>query len=222
MAGTFIALLLATKPLAAADALVPLPVVLPKALPRQTPEDLYKGPHVEPPPDPLKYKGRTPFLAPKGVANAAFGKKVTTSAPRLYSGSLPQITDGKKEAREEDVVEMPKGVQWVQIDLEKTYTIYAVVIWHDHREMQAFQCVVVQLSDDPDFKKGVRTIYNNDVANKAGLGIGADKEYFESEEGRLIDAKAAKARYLRCYSNGCNRTKWNTYQEVEVYGLGEN
>jgi hypothetical protein len=106
--------------------------------------------------------------------------------------------------------------------LEKTYTIYAVVIWHDHREMQAFQGVVVQLSDDPDFKKGVRTIYNNDVANKAGLGIGADKEYFESEEGRLIDAKAAKARYLRCYSNGCNRTKWNTYQEVEVYGLGEN
>lgn len=40
-----------------------------------------------------------------------------------------------------------------------------------------------------------------------------------SQEGRLIDAKGIKARYLRPYSNGSNKSPVNAYQEIEVWGL---
>jgi hypothetical protein len=206
----------------AAEALAPLPVALPGPYNIPTPSDTYSGPQVEPPFDPQKEKTRPPFLAPAGLTNAASKKKVASGAKQIYSGSLPQITDGKKEAYQEDIVEIPKGVQWVQIDLERACTIYAVVIWHDYRELQAFHGVVVQLADDADFTQNVHTIFNNDFENKAGLGMGKDKEYFESREGRIMDAKGTKARYIRCYSNGSSRTAWNAYEEVEVYGLPAN
>jgi hypothetical protein len=79
--------------------------------------------------------------------------------------------------------------------------------------------VVVQAADDAEFTKNVRTIFNNDWENTSGLGIGSDKEYFETQEGKLIDAKGVKARYLRCYSRGSTMTAYNVYQEIEVYAL---
>ena len=44
-----------------------------------------------------------------------------------------------------------------------------------------------------------------------------DKEYIETYEGRLIDTKGEKVRYLRFYSNGNTSTDMNHYIEVEVY-----
>ena len=35
----------------------------------------------------------------------------------------------------------------------------------------------------------------------------------------MIDAKGAKARYVRCYSKGSTDSALNTYIEVEAYGL---
>jgi hypothetical protein len=77
----------------------------------------------------------------------------------------------------------------------------------------------VQVADDADFTQNVRALYNNDYDNSAGLGVGNDKEYFENYEGRLIDAKGAKGRYVRLYSNGSTYSALNRYTEVEVYGL---
>ena len=78
----------------------------------------------------------------------------------------------------------------------------------------------MQVSDDPKFVDGVTTLFNNDQANKEGLGPGKDREYFENYEGRLIDGKGVKARYVRLYSNGITyRDPLNRYNEVEVYGL---
>ena len=201
---------------AAAD-LAPLPLQLPLPTLKGTPDDLPTGPNIEKVPD----KPRPAFMAPKGVKNIALGKKVTSSVEKLYTGALPQITDGKKEAYDEQVVEMRKGTQWVQIDLEKECPIYAIVIWHDHRWLQVFHDIVVQAADDPEFTKNVRTIFNNDVDNSSGLGIGTDKEYFENHEGKLIDTKGIKARYLRFYSKGSSLSAYNVYQEIEVYGLPE-
>ena len=79
--------------------------------------------------------------------------------------------------------------------------------------------MVVQAADDPEFTKNTRTIFNNDFDNSSGLGIGADKEYFETHQGKLIDAKGVKARYLRFYSKGSSMTAYNVYQEIEVYAL---
>jgi hypothetical protein len=62
-----------------------------------------------------------------------------------------------------------------------------------------------------------KTVYNNDHDNSSGFGIGKDYEYIETFEGRLIDVKGAKARYVRLYSNGSTEGEMNHYVEVEVY-----
>jgi hypothetical protein len=61
-------------------------------------------------------------------------------------------------------------------------------------------------------------VFNNDLDNSAGLGVGKDLHYIETNEGKLIDAKGVKARYVRLYSNGNSGNDLNHYIEVEVYG----
>jgi hypothetical protein len=51
------------------------------------------------------------------------------------------------------------------------------------------------------------------------LGPGADKQYYETHQGKLIDAKGLKARYVRCYSFGSDVDLFNGYTEIEVWGL---
>ena len=64
----------------------------------------------------------------------------------------------------------------------------------------------------------VQTVFNNDHDNSAGLGIGSDMHYVETSEGKLIDAKGVRGRYVRLYSGGNSNNDLNHYIEVEVYG----
>jgi NedA-like, galactose-binding domain len=193
---------------------VPLVLKLPEPTLQGTPEDLPKGPNIEP----LPTRPRPPFLVPKGVQNVALNKPVTGSvAP--FTGDFKQITDGKKEPIDSDAVEMKRGTQWVQVDLGRPYAIYAIVVWHDHRYIQVTHDVIVQVSDDPTFKTGVQTLFNNDTDNSSGVGMGTDREYFETNQGKLIDAKGVKARYLRGYSRGTSSSALNCWEEIEVYAL---
>jgi hypothetical protein len=164
-------------------------------------------------------KPRGPFCAPKGTTNVALNKPVTSSDSNLITGKLEMITDGNKEYTDGNYVEIKPGVQWVRIDLGSLYSIYAIVIWHYHKQARFYKDVVVQVADDPNFITNVRMIFNNDDENTSGLGIGRDKNYFEYYEGKLIDAKGIMARYLRCYSNGNSSNNKNNYIEVEVYGI---
>ena len=66
--------------------------------------------------------------------------------------------------------------------------------------------------------KDVKTVYNNDHDNSAKIGVGSEKEYIETSEGRLVDAKGAKGRYVRLFSNGNTSNDMNHMIEVEVYG----
>lgn len=198
----------------AAEELAPLPVKPPAPTLKGTPLDLPVGPHIEPPPE----KPRPPFMAPKGVLNVAAGKKVTSSV-KPFTGELAQVTDGKKEPEDDQVVEMRRGKQWVQVDLGEAHKIFAIVIWHDHRVLQVFHDVIVQVADDPDFTQNVQTLFNNDVDNSAGLGIGTDKEYFETYQGRTFDGRGVVSRYVRCYTAGSSLSALNVRQEVEVYAL---
>jgi hypothetical protein len=212
------ALLAAPLQPAAAQDLAPLPLVLPPPAMKGTPQALPTNTTALP----LTSDPRPPFLAPKGAVNVALGKPVTASDTNLINGDLKQITDGKKEAFDENVVTLRRGVRWVQIDLQGEYKLYAVVIWHDFTIPLVYRDVIVQLSDDPEFKTGVQTIFNNDQMNTAGLGLGTDREYFENSltgAGKLIDAKGLQARYLRCYSKGSTDSALNSYIEVEAYGL---
>ncbi len=192
----------------------PLKLNLPNHTLKGTPEDLPAGPNIEPPSD----KPPPPLPVPKGVINVAAGKPVTSSVPP-FLGDLNQITDGKKQPTDEDAVEFKKGVQWVQVDLGQSYAIHAVAMWHDHRYVQAMHDVVLQVCDDPEFKTGVATLFNNDTDNSAGLGVGTDREYFELEFGRVVPGKGVKARYVRGYTKGGSLTALNCWQELEVYAL---
>jgi hypothetical protein len=191
----------------------PLTLKLPDPTLKGTPEDLPKAPNIDPPQDKA-----TSFMVPKGVQNIAQGKTVTSSVPP-YTGDLSQITDGKKEPVDSDAVEFKKGVQWVQVDLGAPAEIYAVALWHDHRYIQVTKCVIVQVSDDPEFKQNVTTLFNNDQENAAGLGAGTDRQYFETRFGKIIDGKGVKARYVRGYTKGTSQGAMNAWQEIEVYGL---
>jgi hypothetical protein len=212
---------LLTQNLCAADAtnapagnLAPLPIKLPAPAFTGTPKDVQVGPNVEPYSD----KPRPAMLAPAGVKNVAAGSKVTSSDKNVSSENLAKVVDGDKEASDQSVIFVHKGTQWVQLDLGSPQEIYAVLIWHAHNTRKVYQDVIVQVADDPDFIDNVRTIFNNDVDNTSGLGVGTNREYFEDYQGKLIDAKGVKARYVRCYSKGSTESALNEYTEVEVYG----
>jgi hypothetical protein len=192
---------------------VPLKTDLPKPLFVGTPVPI-KVPNLEP-----TQKGKRPdFMVPAGTVNLAKGKKVTASDSDPVVGTLDLVTDGDKEGDEGSWVELAPGKQWVQIDLEKDANLYAVMLWHFHSQARVYFDVVVQVSDDPTFSKDVTTIFNNDADNELGLGAGKDLAYIETYEGKLIDAKGVKGRYVRLYSKGNTTNKMNHYIEVEVFG----
>lgn len=207
---------LAAQNLFAADAdLEPLPIKLPIPAFMGTPTDIPLGDLIEKPSD----KPRAPFLAPKGAQNLAAKKKVISSDKSPITGTLELVTDGDKEANDNSFVELHRRTQWVQIDLEQPAKIYAVIVWHAHNTWQVYHDVVVQVADDADFTQNVKTVYNNDQDNSSGLGVGTEKEYFESYEGRLMPAKAVEGRYVRLYSKGSTYSALNRYTEVEVWGV---
>jgi hypothetical protein len=161
------------------------------------------------------------IMVPEGTTNIAKGKKATSSDSAPVIGELEMITNGDKEATDGSYTELGPGLQWVQIDLGAKHTIYAVAFWHYHAQERAYHDVIVQVSDDSDFVTGAKTIYNNDHDNSAGMGVGNDKAYIESKNGRLIDAKGIVGRYVRLYSKGNTANEMNHYIEVEVYGTPE-
>jgi hypothetical protein len=208
------------EPVAAAPAgdLEVIPLELPKPRFSGTPKNLPPGTRVKLTAD-GGTKPRDPFKAPKGVTNVALKKPVIASDMEPVIGTLDLVTDGSKEAVEDAYVELGLNVQWVQIDLGAEYDIYAIVTWHEHKDPRVYKDVVIQVADDKDFITNVRTVYNNDHDNSAGQGLGEEWEFFETNEGHLVDCKGIKARYVRAYSNGNNADDLNRYSEIEVYGL---
>lgn len=158
------------------------------------------------------------FLVPEGTELLSKGKKVTSSDDNPIIGDLTLVTDGDKEAGEGYFVELLDGTQWVQIDLEKSAAISAIWLWHFHSQKRAYHDVVIQISDDAEFKTGVTTIYNNDYDDSSKLGKGSDNPYVESRYGLIADGKGTKGRYVRLYSNGNTSNEMNHYIEVEVFG----
>jgi hypothetical protein len=194
--------------------LVPLQIKLPAPAFVGTPSDTPTAPNVEKPTG----KPRPPLMVPPGVSNVALGKTVTSSVTNAPPDKLAKITDGEKEANEQNIVLLRRGVQWVQIDLGSPQEIYAIVVWHAHDTPKVYHGVVVQVADDAAFTANVRTLFNNDQDNGDGLGVGTNREYFETNEGKLIEGHGTTARYVRLYSRGSTESRINEYTEVEVYG----
>lgn len=192
---------------------IPLQIIIPMPLISANGPVPVSGNNLEP-----LHVGRRPdFFVPVGTTNLALLKPVTASCQATL-GNLNMVTDGDKDGDEGGWVELKAGQQWVQIDLQNPPEIYAVIVWHFHFKDRVYQNVVVAVSDDPEFKKDVKVIFNNDTENVIGFGKGSDFNYLDNYMGKLIDAKGVKGRYIRLYSNGNNVDKMNHYVEVEVFG----
>lgn len=197
----------------AKEELMPIDIKLPKAMFIGTPTN-FSVPNLEKPAG----KARPPFLAPAGTKNIALNKRVIASDPEPVIGEVAMVTDGDKEAVDGSYVEFGPFLQSITVDLGAKHHIYAVVMWHYHKQGRVYYDVVVQVADDEDFTSNVKTIFNNDIDNSAGMGVGKDMHYVETNEGKLIDAKGVQGRYIRAYSNGNNANDLNHWIEIEVYG----
>ena len=191
----------------------------PKALFVGTPKNIKASATLEP----YSEKPAAALMIPAGCTNLAAKKKVTSSDPSPIIGELSLVTDGDKDGSDGSFVELAPGKQWIQIDLEQPADLSAVVIWHYHAEGRVYHGVVIQVSDDPEFTKDVKTVFNNDFANSLGFGAGKQLEYIDDYRGKAIAVKDAKGgpvrgRYVRLWSNGNTSNDQNHYIEVEVYG----
>lgn len=193
---------------------VELKLELPKPIFAGTPKNVPPGTTVEKPTG----RPRPALMVPKGTQLLSRDKPVKISDDNPVAGKAEMVTDGSKEGADGNWLEMGPGLQWVQIDLGKPAEIAAIVLWHYHAEPRVYRDVVVQVADDADFIENVRTVFNNDQDNSAGLGLGKDNEYFELAEGKLIDAKGVSGRYVRCYTKGSTADEQNHCIEVEVHG----
>ena len=181
-----------------------------------TPKEI-KSDNLEPDPGPGKL--RAPIMV-----EPEFTKKLTTENTKVttseeaVTGDNDYVVDGDKTPDATSMLQLPGGLQWVQLDLGAEHTIAAVWVWHDQCDERVYKDVIVQISNDANFVDGVKTIFNNDHDNTAKLGKGTDKEYRERNDGRPMDAKLTKGRYVRCYSNGSTSEPVNNYIEIEVFG----
>jgi len=197
--------------------MVPLILDLPAPAFKGTPKDMRLGPNVEP----LSDKPRAPMMVPPGLKNLAPSSKLTSSDQNATPAILTKLTDGDKGASDQSIIFLRKGTQWVQMDLGSPSEIFALVIWHAHNTAKVYHNIIVQVADDADFIENVRMVFNNDSQNTSGFGVGTDREYFETYEGKLINAKGVEARYIRFYSKGSTESALNEYTEIEVYGRQE-
>jgi hypothetical protein len=147
------------------------------------------------------------------IGNVAAGK-IPTSSVAFTNASA--ITDGNKSLDSYADSGVNSGVQWIQLDMGKSYNVNNINLWHYYGGSRTYHDVIVQLSNDPAFETDVTTVYNNDTDNSAGRGKGYDFEYIETSEGMSLKFKTVNARYARFYSNGSNVNKFNHYVEIEI------
>jgi hypothetical protein len=194
--------------------LVPLKLKLPAPAFVGTPQNIVAGSDVEP----ISKQPRPPLMVPSGLTNLAPGSKISCSDTNASASTLAKIADGNKDVSDGSVALVRKGTQYVQFDLGGTNELFAVVVWHAYDAAKVYRDVIVQVADDAGFTQNVRILFNNDKDNSSGRGVGTDREYFESNEGKLIEARGAPARCVRLYSRGSTESALNEYTEVEIYG----
>lgn len=191
---------------------VELKLELPEPYFGGTPLD-YFGPNLEAP----NYKPRPPFFAPEGTSNVAAGKPVTAGSKAVF-GKLEMLVDGDKSYKDDSLLGLERGHQWIQVDLGAAYDLHAILLWHFHQGDRVYFDVAIQVADDAAFTQNVRTVFNNDHDNTAGAGAGTDKEYIESYKGRFIELTGVTARSVRFLSKGNTTDDFNHYVEAEVFG----
>jgi hypothetical protein len=169
---------------------------------------------------------RPPVMVSPDTELLSLNKPVSTSMkPEFLPLGPPELlVDGVKRSEDVTRIEFGPGKHWVQIDLEESHLISMVVIWHHYKNATIYNDVIVQLSDDPEFKAGVKTIYNNDHDNSSGMGKGKGTTYASRWWGEIADARdeefneVTSARYVRVYTSDGAGAEAPSFVEVSVYG----
>lgn len=162
--------------------------------------------------EPLQRK-MVSIKVPSGYKNLAFDKEVLSSDEDPIIGDLSMLTDGDLDPHE--YLQLKPNKQWIQIDLEKQYSIYVINIWFKRWEIM--KDVIVQISNDIAFKKDVKTIFNNDLDNSSNFGKGNNLQFIDTHFGKTIQTNST-GQYIRIYSNGNCMNRNNYFTEIEVYG----
>lgn len=182
------------------------------AVPNNGGKDFWGNPLYFQTPDRGAYEHQLPVAA--APINVALGIIPTSSS---FIENPSRATDGISNNKEL-FSGMNSGVQWMQLDLGKSYDISGVKLWH-YFDGRKFKDVIIQFAEVPDFSSGVITKFNNDSDNSAGQGIGTDAEYAETASGKEVTFSPIQARYVRFWSGGSNVNIWNQIVEAEVYGM---
>lgn len=165
------------------------------------------------------------------ASNVLPGSLVSTSNPPIARLGLE--TDGNKICDETGLAcyQPDNDLQWTQYDLKAPHEIDGIGMWYyynpnakDESEYRINRDIIVQLSNDPEFKEEVVTVYNNDQDNSAGQGIGTDEEFKATPEGKQISFEPVTAQYIRFWVNGFtsengSEGNWNNVLEYEAYGV---
>src|SRR5207302_887516 len=114
--------------------------------------------------------------------NVAAGKTAVTASATPYGSPLSILTDG--DSSPTAYIGLPAGPQWLRLDLEGTYTLEKLTVWHfSYPAGRTYHDVILQLSRDG---QNWTTVYNNDTDNSAAQGAGSDSEYPETDTGKTV------------------------------------
>ena len=191
-----------------------LKLKLPKPMFIGTPTNL-RSPNLEK----ITGKSRGPFYVPTGTVLLSLKKKVTSSDSAAGHRRAGHDHGRREERRRRLLRRARSGPQWVQIDLGASHALSrhpALALSQPgarlpRRRRPGVRRSGLQDGRDDGLQQRPRQL-------RRSSGPGTDKEYIEVAEGRLIDPKGVKGRYVRLYSNGNTTNDLNHYVEVEVYG----
>ena len=89
-------------------------------------------------------------------------------------GELDMITDGEKSGGDGYFVELGPVRSGCR-SIWARRALSAILTWHYHSQARIYRDVMVLVSDDPAFKTGVTTVFNNDHDNSSKMTAGKDK-----------------------------------------------
>ena len=99
---------------------------------------------------------------------------------RAFKKKEPGYVEGQEQPEsvitvtdwfEEDTGEQP----YFQVDLNEKQDIYILGVWNFYHIAKWYNDFLVLVSDDPEFKKDVYVLWNNDYNNSLKFGVGKDK-----------------------------------------------
>ena len=193
---------------------MPIPIQLPKPMFEGTPQNL-TVPNLQKP----LGRPRDPFLAPAGVTNVAKGKKVTSSDMEPVIGEIEQVTDGDKKGADGSFVELgPAAAARHRSTSARRTRCTPSSSGTSTRRRASTSTSSCRSPTTPTSRRTSARSSTTITTTPPKLGAGKDMNYVETAEGKLVDAKGARARYVRLYSRGNNANELNHYVEVEVFG----